>query len=612
MALLITIVLFVTALRARLRVALVATLASFLLVPSALVVPASPTSILTVQRTTAVALLMNLLLLVRRREISGRVFAITPVHAVFVAMLAVSFVVGVAYAQPTVSVTDSSHIWANYFGEFVIFLIVLAAIRAIGDTMFVARALAVLLLVTAGIAFVEHFTGGSWARLLYRRSGQIHAGAANQLQMRGGQTRVRVASDFSLDYAWIASSLVPLFLVVCLSRLRRWWYVGAGMFIVLLAIYWTRSRSMAAALVVTLIALAVFGRSRRAAIYSLTTLAVMAAAYVSSSSISRTLSAAADIGSIHVRFARVPSIASFVAPHALGGLGFTGVSDLGFQAVDSTYILLYGDIGVIGLTMFALLYITGVAVAARTVYIQQPRERLIGVAAALGVLTLVGAGFAYDSSTQLNDQYMLWTFAALAMVTAERTIGAPRWLAVPSFGRVVAVAAAAAVGFFIYVAAPTHVATTFTFSTLAPSTQLADNPPNTGSTLIRTVCNVAAADQFEQGGVRMTCQDPNSGLAPLALQQGVSLAGPGQGSLRIQARDEASGRAALRKLTQTLHQVRQLRSVRIQPVTATQSGRSTVWRTAPVWLPLIVGVALIMLPRRRPRAQPTYRPAFSW
>src|SRR4051812_21010064 len=254
MAFLVAIALFVVALRSRLRRALVALLVSILLVPSTLVIPGSPTSILTVQRLTAIGLLVNIVFRVRRGELSGRIFAVTPVHAIFVAMLAVAFVVGVAYAQPNVSVTDSSHIWANYFGEFVIFLILLAAIRAVGDTMFVARALAVLLLISSGIAILEHFTGGSYGNLFYRKAGAGHTGAANQLQKRGGDVRVRVASDFSLAYAWLAASLVPLFLVAALSRVRRWWVVGAGMFVVLLAIYWTRSRSMAIALLVCLVA----------------------------------------------------------------------------------------------------------------------------------------------------------------------------------------------------------------------------------------------------------------------------------------------------------------------------------------------------------------------
>jgi hypothetical protein len=599
LGLLVAVVFFIIALRRSLRAGLAVVIASILLVPNTLVVPLSPTSIITVQRLTAIALLINILMRIRRRGLSPRIFAMTPVHAVFVLMLAVAFAVGVVLAQPTVSVTDSSHIWANYLGEFVVFVIVLAAIRAIGDTTFVVRALAVVLLITAFIAIIEHLTGGSYAQLFFRRSGQSQTGPANVLQQRGGLVRARVASGYSLDYAWVAASLVPVFLVAALGRVRRWWVVGAGLFVVLLAIYWTRSRSMAIAIVICLLALAVIGRSRRVAQYSITTLVLMAGVYLASSSVSHTLSAAAGLGSIDVRFARIPSIAAFVAPHAFGGLGFTGVADLGFQAVDSSYILLYGDIGVIGLTMFLLLYATGAITSARGVLAQDTRQRLIAAAATLGVLTLIGAGFTYDSTTQLDAQYLLWVLAALGIVVAEQTVGAPRWFAVPSFTRIAAVVTATAVGFFIYVAAPTHYATTFTFTTLSPATEFQSDPADIGSTLIKSVCNIAASDEFHQNGVSMTCQDPNAGLAPLAVLHGNTIGGPGQGELRVQAHDPEAGLTALTDFTRAVHSVRELGQVRLHVITPLKSGRPTPLRTAPVWLPMIVGMAALMFPRRR-------------
>jgi hypothetical protein len=348
-----------------------------------------------------------------------------------------------------------------------------------------------------------------------------------------------------------------------------------------------------------MIALPVLGRTRRVVMFSATTVLMMVAAYVASSSISNTLSASADLGSINVRFARIPSIAAFVAPHAWGGLGFTGVADLGFQAVDSSYILLYGDIGVIGLTMFVLLYATGIAVSGRAILSRDPRQRLIAAGATLGALTLIGAGFAYDSTTQLDDQYLLWTLVALAMVAAEQTMGAPRWFAAPTIPRAIAVVGATAVGFLIYVAAPTHVATTFTFTTLSPVTEQQTDPADVGSVLIKTVCNVAAEDAFAQGGVHMTCQDPNAGLAPLAVAQGQANGGPGQGVLRIQAKDRESGLAVLTDFTQAVHSVRQLHDVRLHVTAPMKFGRPTPLRTAPLWLPLAVGTAVLMLPRRR-------------
>jgi len=185
------------------------------------------------------------------------------------------------------------------------------------------------------------------------------------------------------------------------------------------------------------------------------------------------------------------------------------------------------------------------------------------------------------------------------MVAAEQSLGPPRWLAVPSFTRVAAVGLATAVGFFIYVAAPTHVAATFTFTTLSPATEFQQDPADTGSILIRTVCNVAAADEFHQNDVSMTCQDPNAGLAPLAIFHGDTLGGPGQGTLRLQARDIDAARAELLDFTTALHSVRQLHDVRLHVVAPLKTGRPTPLRTAPVWLPLVVGLIVILLPRRR-------------
>src|SRR4051812_41856797 len=96
LGLLVAVVFFYIALRRSLRAGLVVLLASILLVPSTLVVPLSPTTVLTVQRLTALALLVNMIARVRRRELSPWVFGTTPVHAVFVFMLAVTFTVGVA------------------------------------------------------------------------------------------------------------------------------------------------------------------------------------------------------------------------------------------------------------------------------------------------------------------------------------------------------------------------------------------------------------------------------------------------------------------------------------------------------------------------------------
>jgi hypothetical protein len=597
----IALILAIIAFRASIRVALVVVVASVLFIPSLLVIPGVGSSIVTVQRLAMVGLLLNLVRRVRDHELPARIFEVTPIHAAFLLFLGVSFVLGVGLAQPLVSVTDASHVWANFLDEFIFFITSLAAIRAIGDIGFIIRSVGSLLVASACIAIGEHVTGQSWARMFFRGSGQLDSTAAAGLQERGGAVRVRVASGFSLAYAWLAVSLVPLFLVAAVRRLRRWWLVIPGLAIVGLAVYWTQSRSAAAPLLVTVVALAVIARERRLTSVGLGAGALMILAYVASTTIATTFSAAADQGSVDVRFQRIPSIASFVADHALTGLGFTGVADLGFSAVDSAYLLVYGDIGVIGLTMLLLLYLTVIAVVGRGVFASSPDHRLVSAAALLGVVTLIGAGFAFDAITQLDDQRMLYFLAALGVVVAEQSVGAPRWFSIPTPSRVAAIAIALGGGILVNIAAPTHVAQTYTFTTLSTFTQAVSNPDNTGRALINTVCNTVAVGQFAKGSSHLTCRDPNAGQA-----QALSVAGPGQGELRVEAPDVATARAVLTDFVSVVRTMPRMKNFRLLPTTRSASvGKPTAARTAPVWLPMLVGFAVLMLPgERRRRSRP--------
>jgi hypothetical protein len=597
----IAVIVTIIAFRSSIRIALVVVVASVLFIPSLLALPGVGSSIVTVQRLAMAALLVNLVSRVRHGELPARIFEVTPIHAAFLLFLGVSFVLGVGLAQPLISVTDASHVWANFLDEFVFFITSLAAIRAIGDIGYIIRAVGGLLIASACIALGEHITGQSWARMFFRGSGQLGSTASSGLQERGSGVRVRVASGFSLAYAWLAVSLVPLFLVAAVRRLRRWWLAVPGLAIIGLAVYWTGSRSAAAPLLVTLVALAVIARERRLTSIGLGAGALMVLAYVASTTIATTFSAAADQGSVDVRFQRIPSIASFVADHALTGLGFTGVADLGFSAVDSAYLLVYGDIGIIGLTMLVLLYVTILAVVGRGLFATNLDQRLVAAASLFGVVTLIGAGFAFDAITQLDDQRILYFLAALGVVVAEQSVGAPRWFCIPTFSRVAAVAIAIGGGILVNIAAPTHVAQTYTFTTLSPFTQAVNNPDNTGRALIKTVCNTVAVGQFAKGSSRLTCRDPNAGQ-----ERALAVAGPGQGELRVEAPDIATARTVITDFVKVIRSVPRMKSFRLLPTTqGTSVGKPTLARTAPVWLPMLVGFAVLMVPgERRQRRRP--------
>src|SRR4051812_17537123 len=105
-------VLAITAYRASIRTSLVIVVGTVLFVPSLLTIPGLGSSVITVQRLAMLALLINLIGRVRSGDLPVRIFEVTPVHAVFLVFLGVSFVLGVGLAQPNVDVTGSSHIWA--------------------------------------------------------------------------------------------------------------------------------------------------------------------------------------------------------------------------------------------------------------------------------------------------------------------------------------------------------------------------------------------------------------------------------------------------------------------------------------------------------------------
>ncbi|MFL6238325.1 MAG: O-antigen ligase family protein [Actinomycetes bacterium] len=575
-----------------LRIALAVLIGTLLLVPSDMIPPGAPSSVLTVQRLTAIALLLNLGLRVYRREIPRNVFSITPVHAVFLVFLAASFLLGVSLAQPDVNATAAIHIWFNYAGEFGIFIVALAGIRAVKDTEFVVATIAVVLLITAGIGIIEHLTGSSYERLLHR---------APILGTRGGEVRIRVASNFALSYAWVASALVPLFVVAALTRLHRWLWAAMGLAVVMAAIYWTHSRSVFLDLIVVLLALAVIGWNARVSLFSILAVAIMAGVYFASATVVHNLSAGIAQGSIDVRFQRIPSITAVVASHAFGGLGFGGVADLGFQAVDSTYLWLYGDIGVIGLTLFVLLYFTAIATAARGILAADPRQRVLAAAVTVGIATVFVAGFVYDTGSQLFDQHMLWVLVALGAVIAEQSVGEPRWFSAPSWGRLAVLFGSISVGAFVYATAPTSISQTVVFSTLPTYLENASDPANIGQILVNSVCAVAKSDSVSGTGVHISCEDPNAGLAPQAVAAGVARGGPGQGELQVHAPTRKKERATLLTIAQAVDRAPHMRQVTFHPASEMTSGRPTLQRTAPVWIPMVALVALVLLPRRRAR-----------
>jgi hypothetical protein len=580
-----------------------------LLTPNTLIVPHSPSSLITIPIAALAGLTGNVIVRGLDGQIPARAFARTPIHDMFFVFLVVSFVTGVALAQSNISIDATSHAWLPYVFDFVAFVVVLAAVRTLDDETVVVRMLTVLLAVLVIIAIVEHIVGSSYARWFFHGSSQIDTTPASPLKSRDEASRVRASSDFALAFAWIVAALIPIALGALVTtgrrrtdaawrgvfgRLRERWQsltdstprevvVWAVIALCVLALYWSRTRSIAAPLVVTFVALAVTPVARGIRLSCVVALAVIGFAYFASGSVSHAFSEGADQASITSRLNNFPSVTQAVVGHSLHGLGFTALQDIGFQNIDSSFLLLYAEIGVIGLCVFGLLYATVIVCLIRGALSQDLQRRFLAVAVTLAVGALMGAALTFDATTIPQNQFMLFALAAFGVVVVERSVGPPRWLSLPTPSRLAAVAAALAGGFVLYYEAPTHVSTTYDFQTFSVRDQ--DEPSElslTGQMLVNSVCNTLAVADFTRKPVELTCRplDPSHGF----------------GEIRAQAPDADTALRALREAFTIVHSIPRLaiaQDFQVQPFTV---GRPAALRTAPVWLPLTTGLAVLLLP----------------
>jgi hypothetical protein len=74
---------------------------------------------------------------------------------------------------------------------------------------------------------------------------------------------------------------------------------------------------------------------------------------------------------------------------------------------------------------------------------------------------------------------------------------------------------------------------------------------------------------------------------------------PGQGQLRVEAPDLARAKAALTGVTASIYSYRRLQGFRLADVPTFRTSKPTALRTAPVWMPLLIGVGMVLLPEER-------------
>jgi hypothetical protein len=550
-------------------------LGSVVLVPASLALPNGVTPLLTVHRVVLVGLLLGLVL---HRGPSGR-WRPTPTTLAFLLYLLVVVVAGVILATPGLDSGDVFEKFLNVVEQLLVLVVCLAIVRADRDPAWFVRPLAGVLVLSAGIALVEHITGSSWSQWVFSAvPSQQGSDAAARLAVRDGVLRVRAGNEYPLGYAWVAAALLPAFIVAAL-RFRRWLVVvlAAGGAVVAGTIYWSFARSALVGALVALVLLALAARHTKVTAVVVAGLAVGVAVFVAAPAVSEHFSTAVDQGSIDVREQRIPIVLGAVADHPWTGLGLTGLRTIGLPGTDATYLLTYGELGAGGLAALVGLLAIAVIGVARGVVTTGARLRAPAAAVLSGVVTLVVAGLAFDSMALVGTADVLWLLVGVGLAMGERTRGTVSLRAVPDLYAPIAAAAALA-GVAVVLTAPTHYAQEVRFSTLPTTSQAASyNPVVTGNQLVDTVCDAVRAESRFLPEVDTSCRN--------------LFTAPGVGAIRVESASSQRTIQALADLRLTAIRAG-VTDVRFQPDTDVVEGRPTPATTAPLWLSLVVLMVL--------------------
>jgi hypothetical protein len=447
-----------------------------------------------------------------------------------------------------------------------------------------------VLLVSAGIGVVEHFTHGSWGHFLFGR--QVpDVTASDPLSPRLDTVRVRAGAEYSLQYGWVTAMLLPALLGWLGSTrmaARRWIplaVVGVG--VVVLAEYWSYARTAFAAIGVIAVVTAVASRNKQLMWFTGAGLALGIVLFIVVSPLQHGF-VGLPSGPVDVRTERLPIILQIGLYHPLNGIGLGGLASYGLPNTDSTYLQLYGDGGIVGLVTGLALLLTAAVSCLRGLRATHRIDRLAAGAALAASLAMLVGGVAYDALRSLSSSRPFWLLVACGIVAAERAAGPlpaivrrPRWLLAT------AVVGAELVGLVVYALTPVHYAIQYQFQTVPVLREaLPSEPVIVGQTYLNTVCADVAGVKTVHAAARFDCRD---------LKQT-----PGVGQLRVQAGSPTQVQALVTDVTNAVNTANHM-DFSLAAQTTMRSGRDTGLAWAPFWLPVATLLALLLLPLGRPR-----------
>lgn len=572
-----------------------------LLIPATLVTPHLHTSYATGNHVVITAAALRVLVRARHGELGRDRFRATPLHLALTLLVTTWGVAGVVFAPSTeVPAAAAQRLTALIF-VIGFFVVTLALLREIDDPMRVFRMLTGFLAVTAIIAVTEHFTRDSFGHWLFQQAGNPGpTTAAHVLETRAGHVRARASGEFALAYAWVAVMLLPIAALVAL-RIRRVIRIGIPIVaLVLLAIYWTYSRSAAAAIPAVFVLVALAVRDRRTLFAGGATALGALLLFAADPTVRHHLSLTTDQGSVGIRFQRLPPILGAVSHHPFLGLGIGGLQSIGVTTTDNFYLSAYGETGVVGAAVLVVVCVTALAQAVRGIMVTDRVRRAVISASVIGFVAFLASGLFDDALLLGQPAQLALLLLAIATATAEPELGfvaLPRW----SLPRTLFLTATGAlIGLVAYLAAPSVVSQERMFTTVSPLGTVVPEGTTSGQSLIGTICDLSKLVGPSLPRTHIDCRD--------------DFTAPGVGTLRVESPSPRQTLQAYTTLTSVAARTYYLSAFQTFPTGPPIAARATAWDTAPVSgavLGLALGlIAPLPLRRRRPLGppRPTHRP----
>ena len=579
------------------RAAFAALAVALVLVPDTLRLPFSDQLI--VVRLAPLALLVGLLRRAGRGELAPRAFRPSPATAGLAGFALVAWVVGVMGADGPVPPTFARDAWLILPEQLVVLVAATAAVRTIGSVR-AATTLAAVTVGAAAIAVAERITGTGYAQRIFDAvPEQRTADAGGRLEVRSGSVRPRVASRFSLAYAWQATILLPLVAGVAAGTPRARQVAGVGL--VGLAVALTASRSAYAGLALGLVGLALLARRRSVTLAVAVAVAVGGLLVVGSGLADAAFDAPEASGSNAVRDERAPVVLDVAADDPFTGIGYGGLLVRGLPTTDSSWLQLYAELGAVGLAGLVLSVALAVAamLPALTGATSHRPQRLVAAASATGLLlSLLGAAY-FDLFTGRQSVLVLWVLAAIGVVAGEEAAALrqdpePLGVGARLAARPLFPALGLAVGAVVFAIGPRPATAEVSLQTVPPATDAVAGGPDSfvGRTLANTTCAVLEA-AASSTGADATCVLPF---------------GQGAGAIRLRVASDDPARTDAAVEQALAAGARQVPSAWVLRLEREDRSLPAPVRTAPL-AGAVGGLALAAVWPVRGRAAPRHDPA---